>query len=119
MQPRPPLHCRTTEATPQSSHLLSCNLRIQPIKLWNAYRVPSTANRDLIKKSQNAMKGEANKRRGPSHLKPENYFKIGVIVRRINTCAVRISQSASRHGSAECMRENGPEPLPPWTNVSA
>jgi hypothetical protein len=59
--------------------------RIQPIKLWDAYRVPSAANRDLIKKSQNAMKGEANKRRGPSHLKPENYFKIGNIVRRINT----------------------------------
>jgi hypothetical protein len=59
--------------------------RIQPIKLWDAYRVPSAANRDLIKKSQNAMKGEANKRRGPSHLKPENYFKIGDIVRRINT----------------------------------
>jgi hypothetical protein len=59
-------------------------MRVQS-KLWDAYRVPSAANRNLIKKSQNAMKGEANKRRGPSHLKPENYFKIGDIVRRINT----------------------------------
>jgi hypothetical protein len=55
------------------------------VKLWDAYRVPSAANRNLIKKTQDAMKGESAKRRGPSHLKKEQYFKIGDIVRRINT----------------------------------
>ena len=56
--------------------------RLQPIKVWEAYR---DGDQTVVQKSKDALKGDADQRRGPSQLKPANYFKVGDRVRRINT----------------------------------
>ena len=53
----------------------------QPIDVWAAYK---NGNQVVITKAQNALIDDARKRRGPSTLKPEKYFKVGQIVRRID-----------------------------------
>ena len=54
---------------------------MQPIDVWNGY---INGNQAIIEESQNALIGNADKRRGPSTLKPDKYFKVGQIVRRIS-----------------------------------
>ena len=70
--------------------------RLKPIDVWNAYmnawkqraNMGTAAYKTaqaIVNKSQQALIGDADKRRGPSRLKPENYFKKGQIVRRENS----------------------------------
>ena len=69
--------------------------RLRPIDVWDAYvstwkqranmgTAAYKKQQDIVDKSQKALMGDADKRRGPSRLKPENYFKKGQIVRREN-----------------------------------
>ena len=70
--------------------------RLTPMQVWNAYRDAWQARADttspafndamtIVRSSQEALMRDADKRRGPSRVTPETYFKIGQIVRRENT----------------------------------
>ena len=69
--------------------------RQQPIMVWNAYvaawkeraDTTSQAFRDAmstVTESQDQLMKDADRRRGPSRVKPESYFQVGDIVRREN-----------------------------------
>ena len=69
--------------------------RQAPIKVWNAYvaawkeraDTTSPAFREamrVVTKAQDELMKDADRRRGPSRIKPEAYFQVGDIVRREN-----------------------------------